>query len=88
MELGLWDGLNSTNQNSVHTYSSEGIYTVNLIVSNANKTASKMSTITVLETTGSDEGSSDRYEEKSAGIISRKETGNLTKESKKLLNLL
>ncbi|PAV13807.1 hypothetical protein ASJ81_16355 [Methanosarcina spelaei] len=39
--------------------------------------------ITVLETTGSDEGSSDRDEEKSAGIISRKETGNLTKESKK-----
>lgn len=77
------DGLNSTNQNPVHTYSSEGIYTVNLIVSNANKTASKMSTITVMETTGSDEGSSDRDEEKSAGIISRKETGNLTKESKK-----
>jgi len=77
------DGLNSTNQNPVHTYSSEGIYTVNLIVSNANKTASKMSTITVLETTGSDEGSSDRDEEKIAGIISRKETGNLTKESKK-----
>jgi len=88
MELGLWDGLNSTNQNPVHTYSSEGIYTVNLIVSNANKTASKMSTITVLETTGSDEESSDEDKEKSAGVISRKETGNLTKESKKLLSLL
>jgi hypothetical protein len=78
------DGFNSTNQNPVHTYSSAGTYTVNLIVSNANKAASKTATIIVLETTGSDEGSSDGDEEKSAGVISRKETGNLTKESKKI----
>jgi hypothetical protein len=42
----------------------------------------------VLETTGSDEESSGEDKEKSAGVISRKETGNLTKESKKLLSLL
>lgn len=78
------DGFNSTNQNPVHTYSLAGTYTVNLIVSNANRTDSKAATINVLETTSSNEGSSSGDEGKSVGVISRKETGTPTKESKKI----
>ena len=42
------DGYTSTEQNPTHTYSSAGNYSVNLTVSNANGTASKTATITVL----------------------------------------
>ena len=43
------DGANSTEQNPMHTYSVEGIYYVNLTVSNANGTSSKTGAVTVLE---------------------------------------
>ncbi len=43
------DGCNSTQQNPMHTYSAAGNYTVNLTVSNANGTKSKLATITVLK---------------------------------------
>jgi PKD repeat protein len=46
---GFGDGNISTEQNPVHTYSSSGIYTVNLTVSNTNDTDSKLGSITVLE---------------------------------------
>jgi PKD repeat protein len=42
------DGTDSTEQNPKHTYTSAGTYTVNLVVSNANGTNSKLTTITVL----------------------------------------
>jgi PGF-pre-PGF domain-containing protein/uncharacterized repeat protein (TIGR01451 family) len=42
------DGASSTEQSPTHTYSAAGAYTVNLTVSNANGTASRLSTITVL----------------------------------------
>jgi len=45
---GFGDGANSTEQNPTHTYSLAGNYTVNLTVSNANGTASKVATITVM----------------------------------------
>jgi PKD repeat protein len=41
------DGTNSTEQNTMHTYSSAGNYTVNLTVSNINGASSKLSTINV-----------------------------------------
>ena len=41
------DGINSTQQNPVHTYSEAGNYNVNLTVSNANSTDSKLATISV-----------------------------------------
>ncbi len=43
------DGYNSTEQSPTHTYPFAGIYTVNLTISNANGTASKLTTINVLE---------------------------------------
>jgi len=43
------DGTNSTEQNPMHTYSAPGTYTVNLTVSNANDSTSKLSTINVLQ---------------------------------------
>ena len=43
------DGTNSTEQNPEHTYSTAGNYTVNLTVSNANGTDSKLAKITVFE---------------------------------------
>jgi PKD repeat protein len=43
------DGSTSVEQNPIHTYSAAGTYTVNLTVSNANGTNSKLATITVLE---------------------------------------
>jgi PKD repeat protein len=43
------DGMNSTDQNPTHTYSTAGIYTVNLTVSNANRTDSKTAIINVSE---------------------------------------
>jgi PGF-pre-PGF domain-containing protein len=52
------DGTTSTDGNPSHTYSAEGIYNVNLVVSNANRTASKPATITVLSQSSSDGGSS------------------------------
>ncbi len=42
------DGASSTEQNPMHTYVTAGTYTVNLIVSNANGTNSKLATITAL----------------------------------------
>ena len=45
------DGVNSTVQNTMHTYSAAGNYTVNLTVSNANGTNSKLARITVSEET-------------------------------------
>jgi PKD repeat protein len=43
------DGMNSTDQNPTHTYSTAGMYTVNLTVSDANETDSKTATINVSE---------------------------------------
>ncbi len=43
------DGNSSTEQNSMHIYSTAGSYTVNLTVSNENGTDSKLSTINVFE---------------------------------------
>lgn len=43
------DGMNSTDQNPTHAYSTAGIYTVNLTVSNANRTDSKTAIINVSE---------------------------------------
>ena len=43
------DGATSNDPNPSHIYSSEGTYNVNLVASNANGTAQKMVTITVLE---------------------------------------
>jgi len=43
------DGVNSTEQNPVHTYSAAGNYTVNLTAVNENGTDSMVATITVLE---------------------------------------
>ena len=47
------DGATSTEQNPMHTYSTAGTYTVNLTVSNAKGTASKTTTITVLNESSS-----------------------------------
>jgi PGF-pre-PGF domain-containing protein len=55
------DGTNSTETDPTHTYSAAGNYSVNLIVSNANGTASKTATINVLQaaSSGSDGSISD-----------------------------
>jgi YVTN family beta-propeller protein/parallel beta-helix repeat protein len=45
------DGVNSTEQNPAHIYSSAGNYTVKLTVSNSNGTASKLAAVNVLEKT-------------------------------------
>src|SRR5690606_36184360 len=47
------DGTTSTDKNPIHTYSTAGIYTVNLTVSNENGSDSKSATINVLELTPS-----------------------------------
>ena len=47
------DGATSTDKDSIHTYSTAGIYTVNLTVSNENGSDSKSATINVLEITPS-----------------------------------
>ena len=47
------DGTTSTDKNPIHTYSTAGIYAVNLTVSNENGAASKLATINVLEITPS-----------------------------------
>lgn len=52
------DGQNSTEQNPAHTYYSAGNYDVNLIVSNGTETASKISTISVMEESSSSDSSS------------------------------
>ena len=49
MELGLWDGAESTIKNPTHAYSLPGKCTVNLTVRNGNETASKTDRIMVLE---------------------------------------
>ncbi|WP_235284320.1 PKD domain-containing protein [Methanosarcina sp. 1.H.A.2.2] len=78
------DGFNSTNQNPVHTYSSAGTYTVNLKVSNANKTASKEATIFVMKTNSPGENSSNGSEGIDCdGAISTKGTNDPAKGSKK-----
>jgi PGF-pre-PGF domain-containing protein len=46
------DGAISSEQNPMHTYSAEGIYNINLIVSNANGTASKTGSIAVSSSGG------------------------------------
>src|SRR5664280_2531273 len=43
------DGVNSTDQNPTHTFSTAGNYTINLTASNGNGTSSKLGAITVLE---------------------------------------
>ena len=43
------DGMNSTDQNPMHTYSTAGNYTVNLTASNGNRHESTFANITVLE---------------------------------------
>jgi PKD repeat protein len=43
------DGMNSTDQNPTHTYSTAGNYTVNLTASNGNGMNSTFANITVLE---------------------------------------
>ncbi len=45
------DGSTSTEQNPVHTFTTAGNYTVSLVASNENETATKTATITVLEQT-------------------------------------
>lgn len=52
------DGGISTDQNPTHIYSAAGTYTVNLTVSNANGTNSKLATITVTQQSSSSGGSS------------------------------
>ncbi len=52
------DGTNTTEQNATHTYSTAGIYTVNLTVSTANGTASKTATIEVQKESSSSGGRS------------------------------
>ncbi|AKB77891.1 Cell surface protein [Methanosarcina horonobensis HB-1 = JCM 15518] len=49
------DGATSTEQNPTHTYFATGTYTVNLTVSNGNSFASKIATITVLESNSDDD---------------------------------
>jgi S-layer protein (TIGR01567 family) len=65
------DGTTSTEQNPMHIYSVIGTYTVNLTVINGNGTASKFSTITVLQVTGSNientSNNSTNYTERSDG---------------------
>jgi PGF-pre-PGF domain-containing protein len=53
------DGATSNDQSPSHAYSTEGTYKVNLVVSNANETASKAGTITVQSESSSISGSSD-----------------------------
>jgi PGF-pre-PGF domain-containing protein len=53
------DGATSNDQSPSHAYSTEGTYNVNLVVSNANGTASKAGTITVQSESSSSSGSSD-----------------------------
>ena len=52
------DGTNSTEPNPTHVYSTAGIYTVNLTVSNANGTYSKTAAINVQDESSSSGGSS------------------------------
>lgn len=52
------DGATSTLQNPIHTYELPGNYVVNLTSSNKNVTASKTATITVLESSSSDDSES------------------------------
>ena len=53
------DGANSTEKNPVHTYSTAGIYTFNLTVTNENGTDSKLATINVSEKTVPDDNETD-----------------------------
>jgi PKD repeat protein len=78
------DGLNSTNQNPIHTYSSAGTYNVELTVKNGNRTASKEATIFVLDATSFSEKNSIGGEgEDSAGVIITKDTSIPAKGSKR-----
>ncbi|RXA20795.1 PGF-pre-PGF domain-containing protein [Methanosarcina sp. MSH10X1] len=52
------DGESSTDRNPAHTYYSAGNYNVNLMVSNGTEIASKISTINVMEESGSSDSSS------------------------------
>jgi PKD repeat protein len=62
------DGItDSTDINPFYTYASPGTYTVNLIVLNENKTASKTTTITVLQATSSINGGSSGGSSHSSG---------------------
>ncbi|AKB74941.1 cell surface protein [Methanosarcina lacustris Z-7289] len=56
------DGANSTEKNPVHTYSTAGIYTFNLTVTNENGTNSKLATINVAEKTVPDDNETDEGE--------------------------
>jgi PGF-pre-PGF domain-containing protein len=65
------DGINSTEQNPSHIYSSEGTYNINLVVSNLNGTVSKQATIIVEDGSSSssdiDDGGSSHSSSYSSG---------------------
>jgi PGF-pre-PGF domain-containing protein len=66
----LWDfgdGTFSTEQNPTHTYSAAGNYTVSLIVSNVNGSASKTSTITVIKSNGNSSSENRSHHSSSGG---------------------
>jgi PGF-pre-PGF domain-containing protein len=61
------DGGSSTERNPTHTYSSAGNYNVNLTVSNETETASKVSTISILEESSSSDSSGGSSDSSSDG---------------------
>ncbi len=68
----VWDFNNdgqadSVDPNPVYAYTASGTYTVNLTVSNANGTSSKTSTITVRDSSSSDESDSSKGSSHSSG---------------------
>lgn len=69
------DGSTSTERNPTHTYFSAGTYDVNLVVSNAAGTSSKVATITVLGNSDSSGGSSSESSGGSSGGSSHSSSG-------------
>ncbi len=61
------DGAKSTDRNPIHTYSTEGTYTVTLMVSNEYETDSKDAIITVLADSGSSDSNSGGSSHSSGG---------------------
>ena len=72
------DGSTSNEQSPTHIYYTEGIYTVNLIVSNTNGTSSQTATINVQSMSSSDSGSSGGNNE---GSISEGNSGESDSDS-------